>query len=291
MAEDTLSNVVTARKPKFTDKPRSFSVYVITNLINGKQYIGITCISVKRRWYAHKCMSRDASKCGLLQKAMRKYGEDNFSIEEIACARNWEDLCVLESIIINDRGTFKPGGYNLTTGGEGNPGWKPTQQYIERQRKAQTGKRWTEERKKLHSERSPHKGKQAPWLATPEAREKSAAGSSARRGYRHKPESIEKMSLRAVGLKKSPEAVAKSVASKRKKGRTLTEESRDKMRSAVIKNHTQEAKDAIRRAKLGKKRPQWVVEKVAAGRRRLYSRRRSTKELAFRHAEVSNFNR
>jgi group I intron endonuclease len=55
-------------------------VYCITNLINGKRYVGKTN-DLDRRWRDHqnncsdeKCPDRDK----LLYKAMRKYGVENF---------------------------------------------------------------------------------------------------------------------------------------------------------------------------------------------------------------------
>lgn len=58
-------------------------VYKATNLINGRVYIGLTTTTLERRWAVHCCEVRRGSKY-LFHKAIRKYGEDSFSLEIIA---------------------------------------------------------------------------------------------------------------------------------------------------------------------------------------------------------------
>ena len=54
-----------------------------------------------------------------LQLAIRKYGAENFAVETLVIADDWEYLCDLERKAIQAYGTMAPGGYNLTVGGEG----------------------------------------------------------------------------------------------------------------------------------------------------------------------------
>jgi predicted GIY-YIG superfamily endonuclease len=55
----------------------SYNIYLITNIENKKQYVGITKFSITERFYQH-------SKRGfLLTEAIKKYGEDKFFIELI----------------------------------------------------------------------------------------------------------------------------------------------------------------------------------------------------------------
>lgn len=57
------------------------TVYLITNTHNNKNCVGITTMKLSRRWSCHK---RDAkNKKYPLYYAMRKYGIDYFSIQEI----------------------------------------------------------------------------------------------------------------------------------------------------------------------------------------------------------------
>lgn len=68
----------------------SFLVYKITNQINNKIYIGQTTETLKKRFARH---------CGYqlndntyLHRAMKKYGTENFKIEEIERVDNQEEL-------------------------------------------------------------------------------------------------------------------------------------------------------------------------------------------------------
>lgn len=96
----------------------SLIAYKITCRENGKSYIGITTRKLDRRWYEHKYVENS---CGqLLAKAIKKYGEDAFDIEQIAsCFGGANDLKQLEKDLIQQFGTKVPNGYNLTDGGDG----------------------------------------------------------------------------------------------------------------------------------------------------------------------------
>ena len=90
-------------------------IYKITNKINGKSYIGQTTKDAQIRWKQHcKC----ASHCHALSSAIKKYGKDNFTIEEICIASDLEDLNKKESNYIIEFNTLAPNGYNLTSGGK-----------------------------------------------------------------------------------------------------------------------------------------------------------------------------
>ena len=79
-------------------------IYQITNLINGKIYIGQTN-NIQKRWANHKC-SNDPNMA--IARALRKYGVDNFKFEilEIIDTENWEDVNNLESEYINKYNSF-----------------------------------------------------------------------------------------------------------------------------------------------------------------------------------------
>lgn len=102
------------------------AVYLATNLINGKQYVGLTTTSLEERWERHldQVSRKNAS---LIHKAIAKFGEENFTIEIIDSANSPEDLRAKERKWIKELNTLTPNGYNVTKGGEigGFPG-KPT---------------------------------------------------------------------------------------------------------------------------------------------------------------------
>lgn len=91
-------------------------IYKITNLINNKIYIGKTVSSIAYRWDQHK----SAAKHGVewyLYNAIRKYGEDNFKIEQIEEIKD-ELLNEREQYWIKYYNSYKEG-YNMTIGGDG----------------------------------------------------------------------------------------------------------------------------------------------------------------------------
>jgi group I intron endonuclease len=98
--------------------------YLITNLVNGKRYIGITKM-IEHRWMIHKKTAKKSPKWAI-HLAMAKYGIDNFEFSEVACAKSWNDLCELEKELIQQYGTYAPRGYNMTKGGAGALGYKHT---------------------------------------------------------------------------------------------------------------------------------------------------------------------
>lgn len=87
-------------------------IYQITNLKNGKRYIGQTINNVDKRWKKHKKYPNYA-----LSEDLEKYGEENFLIEIIARANSYEELAYLEKEYIRTFNTMYPNGYNLTDGG------------------------------------------------------------------------------------------------------------------------------------------------------------------------------
>ena len=91
-------------------------IYKITNTINGKMYIGKTEQTIEKRFQQHcNDSQRDGMSNRPLYKAMRKYGVEFFSIEEIEQTDQPEER---EIYWIEFYGTFK-NGYNATLGGDG----------------------------------------------------------------------------------------------------------------------------------------------------------------------------
>lgn len=90
-----------------------YTIYCITNTINGKQYIGQTN-NFKRRITEHNQNVKN-SKC-VIYKAMRKYGVENFIFEPRCSILDKKDLNFYEIQFITEYDTFN-NGYNSTTGG------------------------------------------------------------------------------------------------------------------------------------------------------------------------------
>lgn len=96
------------------------SVYKITNLTNQKAYIGITTRDPIDRWWEH-CNSAQNGSDYFIHQAIRKHGEESFSVQVIAQTNTIEDLKELEIILIKQHGTHMSTqkGYNKTWGGDG----------------------------------------------------------------------------------------------------------------------------------------------------------------------------
>lgn len=103
------------------------AIYAITNLVNGKQYVGLTTTSLEERWKRHleQVPRKNAS---LIHKAIAEFGKDSFTLEQLDNASSIKELRLKEREWILKLNTLAPNGYNVTLGGEigGSPG-KPTQ--------------------------------------------------------------------------------------------------------------------------------------------------------------------
>lgn len=90
-------------------------IYKITNLITNKFYVGQTTRSLEIRWKAHIRESIYQSR--YICKSIKKYGPENFKIEEITSANNNQELDKLEKFWIKELDCLSPNGYNLREGG------------------------------------------------------------------------------------------------------------------------------------------------------------------------------
>lgn len=84
-------------------------IYLITNTINCKRYIGKTTQSLEKRWYQH-CKNAEYGQDTYLYRAIRKYGKNNFTIENLCEGLGDEEILMIE--------TYSPE-YNMTLGGDG----------------------------------------------------------------------------------------------------------------------------------------------------------------------------
>lgn len=110
-------------------------LYIITNQINSKQYVGIAK-NPQRRWNEHLC--GHGSK--ILYQAIKKYGKENFNFD-ILYEGNLKDIQKLEKLTIATLETKAPLGYNILEGGEGAFGLKHSEKTKRQMSKSRTGKR------------------------------------------------------------------------------------------------------------------------------------------------------
>lgn len=102
------------------------NIYLVTNKINNKKYIGQS-IDVERRWKQHIKDSKNKKlKSRYFYAAINKYGLENFSLEIIDENIPIDKINEREIFWINYYNCYAPNGYNLTKGGEGSLGRKQT---------------------------------------------------------------------------------------------------------------------------------------------------------------------
>ena len=111
-----------------------YKIYLITNLKNKKQYVGITKFSLEERFSQH------IKRGFLLTEAIRKYGQKTFSIELVEQVESAERVYELEQYYIKQYDTKVPNGYNLTDGGDGISGLKHNDETKEKIKLSRIGK-------------------------------------------------------------------------------------------------------------------------------------------------------
>lgn len=139
-------------------------IYKITNKINGKVYIGQTIVSLNQRWSKHKSDSKKGSILAI-HCAIRKYGINNFIIEEIDGANSLTELNYKEWLLINNYNSMYPFGYNIKPGGNNREFLKETKEKIgkktkermtvemrDRISKSLKGRKFDVNRRKMHAE-------------------------------------------------------------------------------------------------------------------------------------------
>lgn len=200
-------------------------VYLITNVVNGKRYVGLTRYPLAKRWGEHKACAA-AGKRTTLYRAIRKYGPESFSLEQIASCLSLKSATAVERAVIQ---AFEPE-YNMTNGGEFTLGKRVlSAEAAERIRKAHTGKIITPEQRAAISETLKKR-----YAVDPEFREKSlqalaaarekidreahrAAASAASSGRVWSDDSRKRLSDAKKGIRHTQETVARVAAMKRKK--------------------------------------------------------------------------
>ena len=204
---------------------KNAGIYVLTNTVNSKQYVGLDS-NLPRRANQHL---RGNSRCRAIHNAIKKHGKDNFTVEIIRYPHvSHQILCWFERSHIAERNTKSPHGYNLTDGGDG--GLNPSAETREKMSAWQRG------------ENSPRGflGKKH----SAETREKMSAW------QRGKPKSAETL---AKMRGKTLSAETKAKIGKANRGKKRTAETKAKMsanhRGMRGKKHTAETREKISKVK------------------------------------------
>lgn len=171
----------------------STGIYCFENLVNGKKYIG-QAVNLERRLREHEYyLERGRDKCAALQRAVTKYGRENFTVYIL-------EYC--EANILNDREVYyvselktnnRHYGYNISAGGKsGLIGYKWPKWFGEKISQAKKGWVMPESERRRISEL--HRGK----IVSAETRQRMSEGRSGDKHYmfgkKHTEETKKKMS-------------------------------------------------------------------------------------------------
>jgi group I intron endonuclease len=198
-----------------------FHIYIVTNIVNAMQYVGVTN-NLDRRWSQHRSMNGTSR---YLHAAIKKHGIENFVFTHVATAFDLENAFQIEKILISEHKTKSPDGYNLTDGGEGCYGYKVSEETRAKMREARAKQIQTpeanEKRRKAMLGNKHGVGK----IHTEDHKKKIG---KAGLGRKHSDESKKKMSIAMTGRKRSAETIAKQI------GKKASPEARENMRKAHL---------------------------------------------------------
>lgn len=226
------ANWLMARKLRGRQWKGAVSAYLITCAESGRSYVGICAGTVQKRWRDHLWTAKNGSP-SWLHRAIRKRGAEAFTVEHVASARDWDDACELECLLIAQHDTFGQSGYNMTRGGDGTVGHVATPETLAKRSAALKGRIFSSETLAKIAE-----GNRLSW--TPERRSTTAEQARVRMddpiykanlmASHSTVEYRAKIGDRMRGRKQSEEHLAKLSAVRR--GRILTEEHKAKIGAA-----------------------------------------------------------
>lgn len=150
-------------------------IYLVTNKIDGKRYVGQTSQALHARWKRHQ-YPFPHRRSSYLYNSIKKYGVENFEIKPLVIVGTKEDMDYYERELIRLWDLRNPDkGYNLTDGGGGMLGFKLTEE--------------TKQRMSEHIKTEEHRKKISD----------AKMGNKARLGLKHSEETKQLMSQKAKG--------------------------------------------------------------------------------------------
>lgn len=190
-----------------------YTVYLRTNLVNGKQYVGQTSNMKQRErqwrnlttYYANAELTKDRD----------KYGIENFKFEILVETKTREEAWEFEKKYIDEKNTLHPNGYNKTTGG--GKGYKFQEEIAKQRSKSGEksywfGKKFSDEHKQKIANKN--RGKKRSDEFKKHMSEITKGEKNHSFGTKHTDEWKEHMSKIMTGRKMSEEAIEKTAKSK-----------------------------------------------------------------------------
>jgi hypothetical protein len=208
-------------------------IYLVTNKINGKQYVGQTTYTLNHRWRGGHCADARKGEKTIICSAIRKYGDENFSVKQIATADSLTELNALEIYYIKTFNTIRPAGYNLDEGGNSRLTHPESRQKLSLAMMGNTNGRFCkgivksdETRRKLSVARKGRPSNRKGATHTLEARAKMSASHkgkdlSCNKGRKHSHQSRRNMSLAHLGNRASEETKLKMSLAQKQRWATI----------------------------------------------------------------------
>jgi group I intron endonuclease len=201
-------------------------IYLMRNQLTGSCYVGQTRRTLQQRFKSHKSVVGKANACKALSDAMLKHGTECFTIELLRQCETQAEMDYWEIKLIEDLGTFAPGGYNLTRGGGGKSGYKHTPESIEKMASTHRGKPLTEQHKLKVSQ--------------------SLIGNQRALGYKHSEATRKKISDAQIGKKLAPFTAAhRAGIAAARTGSKASEATRRKMSESHLRRHEKSLADSV----------------------------------------------
>jgi len=102
-----------------------YNIYLITNLVNNKKYVGITSQGIDKRFKGHLRNAFEVNGKNCLSYALRKHGIENFKLELLESEIPLENGEEKEKFYIQKYNSYYKNncGYNMTIGGNGTVGY------------------------------------------------------------------------------------------------------------------------------------------------------------------------
>lgn len=123
-------------------------IYVISNKKNGKRYVGQHAGKDLEKYFERTLWLAENGYQGkrLLYRAIRKHGEENFTVKPLVIVDTKFEMDLYEIGMIKAWDLCNPSkGYNLTQGGGGSFGFRPDEETRQKMSKSRTGLKMTEE--------------------------------------------------------------------------------------------------------------------------------------------------
>lgn len=218
-------------------EPLKGIVYKITNLVNGKSYIGQTTLKLSKRIAGHR-----NSKKATMYKVFKKYGEENLKKEILCCSLNIEYLDWLEEFLIASHNTLQPEGYNLHSGGSSRRGFKLSEETKIRISKRLIGNKYNLGKKRTKEQRQEQSRRLKGRKFSKQHRDKIAEANRKRVLTEEQKEHLRRIN---TGKKRSFEAIEKTRIANT--GKKRTKETKIKISQAHMgkQKHTKESKEKL----------------------------------------------